>query len=334
MRLGEFWIAATVVSVLACDGGGDSRPGDAAPRADAARPADAAPPDAALYDAALREGLWYVMDAIRVPESADQAVGVALDIDRDGRPDNALGGLLAALHSTADLAIASVQTELVESGRILQLVGIDAASLDDADGVPVVVSRGSDLDGDAADNFSGAEPFALDPLDGADGQLVGMIAAGRLRAGPGTIPIQLAMFGVTPEVIALRGVGGRLRTAASVDGLTLGRLCGALSDEEVDGTLLPAMAAAVDSLVRRDCPGGACTPDTQGEQLAALFDDNEDGTVPEEEFRDNSLIASTIGNPDLDLFDADGVFDPNVDGIKDSLSLCLGFTAVPARAIE
>ena len=321
--LASLWVAA-----CGDDDGGSTLP-------DAARPADAAPPDAAPPDAALREGLWYLMDAISVPESADDAIQVALDLDGDRQPDNALGGLLGALHNSADLPIAAVQMQAVESGHILQLVGIDAASLDDAASVPVLVSRGIDLDGDPADNFSGAEGFGLDPLDGADGQLTGVVAAGRLRAGPGTAPIQLAMFGVTPEVVALPGVGARIRVAAATsDGLAGGRSCGALTDEDVDSVLIPAMARAVDSIVQRDCDGATCAPGSQGEQLAAFFDDNSDGMVPEEEFRANSLIESTVGNPDLDLFDADGAFNPRVDGIKDSLSLCLGFTAVGARAYQ
>jgi hypothetical protein len=316
--------------VAAC---GDDDGGSIPP--DAARPVDAAPPDAPPPDAALRDGLWYVMDTIAVPETADDAQVVALDLDGDGAPDNALGGLLAALHNSADVPIAAVQMQAVESGQILQLVGIDAASLDDAASVPVLVSRGVDLDGNAGDNFSGAEPFALDPLEGADGQLTGVLVGGRLRAGPGTAPIQLAMFGVTPEVIALPGVGARIRVAAATtDGLAGGRSCGALTAGDVDTVLIPAMARAVDSIVQRDCDGAACAPGSQGENLAAFFDENSDGMVPQEEFAGNSLIESTIGNPDLDLFDADGEFNPRVDGIKDSLSLCLGFTAVGARAVQ
>ena len=302
-------------------------------RADAAAPADAAPADAEPSpDAAVREGLWYVMDAIRVPESASQAATVALDLDGDGQPDNALGGLLAALHNQIDLPIAAVQMEAVTSGQLLNLVAIDATSLEDAASVPVLLTRGTDLDGDPADNFSGSEGFALDPLEGADGELEGSLDGGRLRAGPGTAPIQLAMFGVTPEIVALHGVGARMRAMAGPNRLATGRHCGAVTDEEVDAALIPAMARAIDSIVQRDCRGSACEADSQGEELASFFDENEDGMVPEEELRANALIESTIGNPDLDLFDADGEFNPNVDGVKDSLSFCLGFTAVGARA--
>lgn len=325
-------ITTALVLLAAC---GDDKGGSIRVDAAAAAPADAAPPDAEpAPDAAVRDGIWYLMDSMQVPQTSSEATQVALDLDRDRRPDNALGGLLAALANSADLPIAALQMELIGSGRILELVGIDAASLDDATMVPVLVSRGADLDGDASDNFSGAEGFALDPLEGADGQLEGVLTAGRLRAGPGTVPMQLAMFGVTPEVVALRGVGARIRALASADGLAGGRFCGALTDQEVDAVLIPAMAAGVDSIVQRDCPGGPCTSDTQGAELAPLFDENEDGMVPEEEFRANALVESTIGNPDLDLFDADGDFDPNVDGVKDSLSFCLGFSAIGARAYQ
>jgi hypothetical protein len=224
--------------------------------------------------------------------------------------------------------------QAVEAGHVLQLVAIDAASLENADPVPVLVTRGSDVDGDPADNFSGDEGFALDPLEGADGELPGSLDAGRLRAGPGTAPIQLAMFGVTPEVVALHGVGARLRAMASPDGLATGRHCGAVTDEELDAVFIPALARAIDSIVQRDCRGSVCEADSQGEELASFFDENEDGMVPLEELAANSLIESTVGNPDLDLFDADGDFDPNVDGVKDSLSFCLGFTAVGARAYQ
>lgn len=320
-----------VISLVA--GCGDDDGGSTA--ADAAAPADAAgPPDAAAPDAALRAGLWYVMDSIRVPQTADQATQWGLDLDGDGRRDNALGGLLAAMHTSVDLQFASAQDELVGSGAILELVGIDAASLDDAASVPVLVSRGADLDGDAADNFSGAELFALVPLDGADGQLAGALAAGRVRAGPGDVPVQLAMVGVTPQVVPLRGVGGRLVANASGDGLAAGRLGAAFRDAEVDDVLIPALAAGIDSIVRRDCPGGPCEVGSQGEQLSVFFDENQDGMVPVEELRANSLIESTVGNPDLDLFDADGAFNPRMDGVKDALSLGLGFAAVGAAVAQ
>ena len=47
------------------------------------------------------------------------------------------------------------------------------------------------------------------------------------------------------------------------------------------------------------------------------------------EFADDPLIGSLL-SPDLDLFDGMGNFNPRVDGIRDSLSLGVGFTGVGA----
>jgi hypothetical protein len=62
--------------------------------------------------------------------------------------------------------------------------------------------------------------------------------------------------------------------------------------------------------------------------VLTFFDDNEDCTVTVEELEANSLISSTIGAPDLDLFDESGNFNPRQDGVKESLSLGVGFSAV------
>src|SRR5688500_6060199 len=68
-------ITALLACLSACGDDSNSRP-DAS-----TRPSDAAPPDAEPPpDAAVREGIWYLMDAIRVPQSANEANEVALDI--------------------------------------------------------------------------------------------------------------------------------------------------------------------------------------------------------------------------------------------------------------
>lgn len=330
----SFAIITVVVAWAACgDDDGGSSPVDAGAPADAASPDAAASFDAAAPDASTASGDWFVMATIRVPESANQAVRVALDLDGNGQPDNALGGLLAALHNQTGMPFAQGEKALVGNGGLLQLVGIEVSQAD-PDVAAVEVSRGADLDDDPADNFSGVEPFALDPVDPADGHLEGALAAGVVRAGPGAAQMPLAVVGVDTELVWLRGVGARVRANVSDDGLAGGRLCGGLLEAEIDTVLIPALATAIDDVVQLDCPGGVCEPGTPGEQLAAFFDENEDGMVPVEEFRSNSLIESTIGNPDLDLFDADGVFNPRVDGIKDSLSFCLGFAAVGAVVDE
>lgn len=67
--------------------------------------------------------------------------------------------------------------------------------------------------------------------------------------------------------------------------------------------------------------------------VQALGDDDGDNDaadrVDSQEVRENDLIAALL-SPDVDLLDSDGAFKPRTDGIKDALSLGLGFTAVTA----
>ncbi len=274
------------------------------------------------------------MASVRVPETPAEATALGLDLDGDGQPDNALGGLLAALHSQADLPIDAAEMQAIASGRALTLVRLGDVLFPDTADVPVLVSPGTDLDDDPADNFSGSEPFSLAPLAGADGELVGAIDADHLIAGPGAVPVLLAVGGDPAEVAALRGVGGRIDCDASAPALTSGRLGAAFSGEEVHASLIPPLAAGIDAIVQRDCPDAVCEPGSTGESLASFFDDSGDGRVTALELESNSLISSTLGNPDLDLFDENGDFNPRVDGVKDSLSLAVGFTAVAAVVAE
>jgi hypothetical protein len=236
------------------------------------------------------------MDSIRVPETTNEAVTTALDLDGDDQPDNAVGGLLAALHGSADLSIAATQMEAVESGQIIELVGIDAASLDDVASVPVLVSRGRDVDGEPTDNFSGAEPFALDPVEGADGELSGALSAGRLTAGPGTASLPLLMFDITGELVPLHVVGARVAALASADGLAAGRFGGGLTNEAVHEVLIPALADGIGSILQRDCDADGCLPGSQGEQLAELFDENADYLVTAAELETSSLTPTWISS--------------------------------------
>ncbi len=58
-------------------------------------------------------------------------------------------------------------------------------------------------------------------------------------------------------------------------------------------------------------------------------DTDTDGTITADELRTNALIMSLL-SPDVDLFGSMGNDDPRVDGVNDSLSFGVGFTAVGA----
>jgi len=80
--------------------------------------------------------------------------------------------------------------------------------------------------------------------------------------------------------------------------------------------------------LRRDpgCPS-ACTPGSSAALVESLFDADHDGTITVEEVRESPVIQQLLA-PDLDLLDAAGAFRPDADGVRESLSVGVGFSCV------
>ena len=283
----------------------------------------------------------YVISELKVPTSANEATQLGLDIDGNGQPDNALGGLLAALAGQADLDLNGTVNDQVVSGGIVLLANLKATALTEATGVGLHVYLG---DADSATPTPCPSPDSMPEDCGlhllGDGmfdvsmdygaKVVGNVVGGSFTGGPGNITIELALAEGASVPINL--IGARATSGVTESGLTAGKIGGALRDSDVQDELIPAVADLIASLLESsNCTGNpdeCCPADSTGEQVLSFFDDNGDCEVTAEELAANSLISSTIGNPDLDLFDEGGEFNPRQDGVKDSLSLGIGFTAV------
>jgi hypothetical protein len=283
----------------------------------------------------------YVINDLQVPSSANEATQLGLDIDGNGQPDNALGGLLAALAGQADLDLNGTVNEQVVSGGLVLLANLKATALTDATGVGLHVYLGDAATAMPApctdpedittcgQHLMGTGMFDVAEDYGA--KVVGTLVGGNFNGGPGNITIELALADQASVPINL--IGARATAGVTDSGMTNGKLGGALRDEDIHNELIPAVADLIASLLESsECDGtpadGCCPADSTGEQVLTFFDDNEDCAVTAAELEANSLISSTIGNPDLDLFDENGDFNPRQDGTKDSLSLGIGFTAV------
>ena len=279
----------------------------------------------------------YVLDDLVVPATVNQASQVGLDIDGDGTVDNALGGLLAALATSAGLDLQGTVSEQLAVGSPIILADVQATSLSSATGVGVQVFLGGDAnpapcadenDTVCGGHLEGGASFSI-AMD-YDALVVGSIVNGQFSGGPGEVTIELSLS--EGPGVPVRLVGARLQMGVTEGGLTAGKLGGALTEEDIQNDLLPAIVGIIDGLLA-ECTGEApncCEPDSTGEQVLGFFDTNEDCMVTQQELEDNSIISSTIGNPDLDLFDENGDFNPNSDNEKDSLSVGIGFTATSA----
>jgi hypothetical protein len=102
-------------------------------------------------------------------------------------------------------------------------------------------------------------------------------------------------------------------------------LNGGISATEIHTTLVPAIAKMLDNTVVSMGMGYM--------NILAFFDQsatgNNDGRIEPAEVENNGLVKLLL-SPDLDLFDAQGNLSPNTDGVYDSLSFGIGFTAVEA----
>jgi hypothetical protein len=125
-----------------------------------------------------------------------------------------------------------------------------------------------------------------------------------------------------------------MQATVTQDGITSGRLAGALTKQDIDSNLMPAVLDILDGLIAVCEPAGeeCCPNDSTGDQVIGFFDTDEDCAISMLELQDNALIKGSIGNPDLDLFDENNNFNPTPAGPdKESLSLGVGFTAKSAE---
>lgn len=271
----------------------------------------------------------YVIDSVDLPTTSAEAsmFGANLDGDRQGRPDNALGQILSTIAGALGSDYDAKVRELIADGTILHLVEVRASNLEGAAAVGGRLFLGNDLDEDPDDNFSGDESFAIEPGHPTR-PMSGAIINGRLDVSLGVLPLRIGIPGVD-EPFTLQLSAARLIADVTAEGLD-GRIAGVLSEEQVRDGVLPFLLRSFENSLALDCPDGECVPGSQGELYLELFDADGDGSITLEEVENSSLVSALLA-PDVDVFDEDRRLNPRCDGVKESLSLGVGFTAVPAE---
>jgi hypothetical protein len=263
----------------------------------------------------------FVSNTVTVPMSHSQSQELALNLDGDaqGQPDNLLGQLFATfLDISPEFELQSTANEMITSGQVVMLHAVVANDLaNDAD------VHWSVLQGQASSppSFDGTDVFTVDTSFAARSSVLpGAITNGHFIGGPGSARIQLVFLDVP---IALDLIGVRLEADVNATGCTNGRIGGGIRQEDFLNTFLPAIALGLNQTI-------AAEPATTFSQsVLAVFDGDGNGTISNDELQNNFLL-NLATTPDLDLLDASGNFNPGQDGIRDSLSIGLGFTCVPA----
>ena len=261
----------------------------------------------------------FVTNKLMLPTTQVQTQMFALNVDGDSQQhaDNMFGTLLTLLTSaTPSLELQSTVDQAVNSG---QLVTLHVVKADDPLNDPSVswsIAEGQKTQ--SAPMFDGSDKFVLDATAPLNTPIVGSLTNGHFTGGPGTARVQMLLLG---QLIKVDLIGVRIEADLSSKGCTNGKLGGGVTVEQFRGKLLPAVADGLNQIIKVD--------KAAANTLLQVLDSDHNGTITTQELESNPLLMIAI-SPDLDLLDSTGKFNPGQDGVKDSYSVGLGFTCVPA----
>lgn len=344
MQRSSILLFASMLAAPACggrsggDGGIDMSDHDGGPT-------DAGPPDAPGPDAPTDAGgphgdvHGFVVDHWIQSSSA---LRIAIDVDGDGRPDNAFAGVLQAFSMTG-LDIQMSLDGAIAAGEGLELVGVQSSDPTLTNDTPVAATFQGAASHPSPD-LGGTGSFTVDPIVMPTTFLAPLVAhdfTSAAPAGPAEPPfltLRLAAFGPSPLALPIEAPEVHFVTTST--GLMSGAVYGAIAQTEVTTHLLPAIAAALDAQVTADPTSSTSMAilsifDTGGAGGACMNPDGShamsgDGHVSVCELTTNGIVASVTA-PDVQLHDASGAFHPTPHGtMPDAMSFGIGFTAVHA----
>jgi hypothetical protein len=281
-----------------------------------------APPEGPHYQ--------YVVNNASVPTSNPQAVEYGLDLNGDKAVDNQLGNVLAAL-VTQGFDVQGAIAEAINEGSIILLMDLQTKSFTSTNGAGLQVKLGDKASAMPAPCTTDTPPVCRKHLDGSgsfgvaagspdNAAVAGKIIGGTFNGGPGDISLKIALGG--PEGIQLDLIGARAKASgmsdAKIDSVIL---AGALTEDDLNTQVIPAIHAQVVPIIAEDCNGAAppdcaCTGST-GRTILNLFDaPPQDCMVTVQEIQNNQLIKSLL-SPDVTI---DGMkalsLGIKVEGIK------------------
>jgi hypothetical protein len=285
----------------------------------------------------------YVVNQLTLPQSRTD---YAFDLNGDGKLDNQLGNIIGAL-AQQNLNPQLAMDLAVAAGSDVMLLQVDSS---DATFVSDACARSTWANGvpQSSPDFSGNGTFAVDnslPRAPFYGPIAGGAFASQspaVAAQPVQYMIQIVLFS---GPIFVPVTAGRASFTISASGLMTGRLNGAMRKQDVDGILVPAIAADFEMQIQ------ANPTSSNSQQLLSLFDNggtastacgtacqNPNGScavandqhISVCEVGSNAIIKNVLA-PDVDMHDAAGNWAPNpANTDKDSLSVGFAFTAVKA----
>lgn len=265
----------------------------------------------------------FVTNQLLLPTTSDQTQMFGLNIDDDPKQnsDNKFGDLLTLLTSAAPgLELQPTLDQAVSSGQLVSLHMVKTDDLLNDPSVSWFVYLGAPSQ--TSPGFNGADEFTLDTATPLNSPIVGSLTNGHFSGGPGSSQVRMFLLGQQVEVSL---IGVRLESGFSAAGCVDGKLGGGVTVEEFRNKILPAIAVGLNQVIEDN--------NNVAPTLLQAFDSDKDKTITTAELENNPVLMIAL-SPDLDLLDSSGAFNPGQDGTKDSYSIGLGFTCVPANFVE
>jgi hypothetical protein len=240
----------------------------------------------------------------------------ARDIDHDGDVDNRFGQFIGAL-AGQNVDIQTATSAAVSGGDLLMLHSLRTPSLTNTRNATWQVLYAEPT---PSPDFSGSGSFTAASKP-RSARLPAKIKDGHVKTAAGTIPVKLT---AGAGLFTLKLKNAKVFATCSRPTCTNGRINGAIPASQLNSKLIPDLADQFTAIIARDCPGAdssSCAGGSEGSNLDAIFDGNDDLVITADELQSSGLAHSLLA-PDIDLSN---------DGVPDALSFGFGFTAAGAH---
>jgi hypothetical protein len=309
---------------------------------DMALPPDMADPCAGVMPANVRK---YVVNRVLAPL---QRLDYSIDLNGDGRQDNQLGNVCGAMQGQNYGVQAAMDAE-VNAGQDILLLSVASADPGFSTGACTLTRLFNGKNQANPDFTSGMGAFTVDS-NVPEARFTGPLVSGAYQSAPlppaAITPVKLMLKLPLSGTTAVPLTAGHISYTIAGNGLMSGQIQGAMSVADENTYLIPGMQAQLQQRASENPCSPTCV------QVRNIFDNggrgdpactsntckNPDGTcaVAKDnvisfcEVSTSGLIVNVLA-PDVQLTDGIGHYQPNPQNAnKDSLSVAIGFTAVPA----
>jgi hypothetical protein len=270
----------------------------------------------------------YLVSEVLLPDTAESAQLIGVDMTGDGKVNNRLGSIISMLAATSpDFDVNDDVNGAIARAEILMVLRLRTDPFGDDDVVLAQLFPGA-VHNDATPLFDGQDTVALHADSATDDYVCGRLAGGELAAGPGTVRMPFPLPGMGLLMYDMQFV--QLVGMTTVGGWTEVMLGGGVLAEQIDSVLFPALQQWMNELIQEDPTSsmsegmielldGTCNASIAGCEDVIPGEGECDNmasppVITDTEIRCNMMMNQAL-SPDVDL-DGDGVPDVISVGLR------------------